>query len=249
MSHDKKIAIIDGNEAAAHIAYLTNEVAAIYPITPSSNMGECRPVDVRRPQEPLGRGATVEMQSEGGAAAVHGAAVRCPHDHFHRLAGPPAHDPQHVQDRRRTRHLDGLPCLRPPSPLPAPPSSATTRTSWPAARSAGPCWPPTASREVMDTAHCPGVTLKARVLFLHFFDGFRTSHEVSKIQLIADDIVRKMIKDELVGQPRARALNPEKPFIRGTAQNPDVYEAARRSTSSTRPAPTSSRRRWRSSAS
>jgi pyruvate-ferredoxin/flavodoxin oxidoreductase len=79
-------------------------------------------------------------------------------------------------------------------------------------------------QEVMDSALiAQAATLKSRVPFLHFFDGFRTSHEVSKVEMIADDVIRAMISDQLVADHRARALNPEKPFIRGTAQNPDVY--------------------------
>ena len=227
MSHDKKIAIIDGNEAAAHIAYLTNEVAAIYPITPSSNMGEWADQWMSEGRKNLWGvvPTVVEMQSEGGAAgAVHGAlqsgaltttftasqGLLLMIPNMYKIAGELTSTVFHVSARSLAAsalsifgdHQDVMAC-----------------------RQIG--WAMLASnsvQEVMDTALiAQAATLKARVPFLHFFDGFRTSHEVSKIQLIADDIIRKMIKDELVADHRARALNPEKPFIRGTAQNPDVY--------------------------
>ena len=227
MSHKKQIAIIDGNEAAAHIAYKTTEVAAIYPITPSSNMGEWA-------DEWMSQGKTniwgavpsvVEMQSEGGAAgAVHGAlqtgaltttftasqGLLLMIPNMYKIAGELTSTVFHVSARSLAAsalsifgdHQDVMAC-----------------------RQIG--WAMLASnsvQEVLDTALiAQAATLKSRVPFLHFFDGFRTSHEISKIEMISDDVIRAMVSDQLVADHRARALNPEKPFIRGTAQNPDVY--------------------------
>ena len=227
MSKKKQIAIIDGNEAAAHIAYKTTEIAAIYPITPSSNMGEWA-------DEWMSEGKTniwgavptvVEMQSEGGAAgAVHGAlqtgaltttftasqGLLLMIPNMYKIAGELTSTVFHVSARSLAAsalsifgdHQDVMAC-----------------------RQIG--WAMLASnsvQEVLDTALiAQAATLKARVPFLHFFDGFRTSHEISKIEMISDDVIRAMVSDQLVADHRARALNPEKPFIRGTAQNPDVY--------------------------
>ena len=223
----KKIAIIDGNEAAAHVAYKTTEVAAIYPITPSSNMGEWADQWASEGRPNLwGTVPTVaEMQSEGGAAgAVHGAlqsgaltttftasqGLLLMIPNMYKIAGELTSTVFHVSARSLAAsalsifgdHQDVMAC-----------------------RQIG--WAMLASnsvQEVMDTALiAQASTLKARVPFLHFFDGFRTSHEVSKVELLSDEIIRAMISDQLIADHRARALNPEKPFIRGTAQNPDVY--------------------------
>ncbi len=227
MSNEKKIAIIDGNEAAAHVAYKTTEIAAIYPITPSSNMGEWADQWASEGRKNIwGTVPTVaEMQSEGGAAgAVHGAlqsgaltttftasqGLLLMIPNMYKIAGELTSTVFHVSARSLAAsalsifgdHQDVMAC-----------------------RQIG--WAMLASnsvQEVMDTALiAQASTLKARVPFLHFFDGFRTSHEVAKVELLADEIIRKMINDQLVADHRARALNPEKPFIRGTAQNPDVY--------------------------
>ena len=227
MSKEKKIAIIDGNEAAAHVAYKTCEVAAIYPITPSSNMGEWADQWMSEGRKNLwGTVPTVvEMQSEGGAAgAVHGAlqsgaltttftasqGLLLMIPNMYKIAGELTSTVFHVSARSLAAsalsifgdHQDVMAC-----------------------RQIG--WAMLASnsvQEVMDTALiAQAATLKSRVPFLHFFDGFRTSHEVAKVELLADEIIRAMISDQLIADHRARALNPEKPFIRGTAQNPDVY--------------------------
>ena len=223
----KKIAIIDGNEAAAHIAYLTNEVAAIYPITPSSNMGEWADEWAAQGRKNLWGAVprVVEMQSEAGAAgAVHGAlqsgaltttftasqGLLLMIPNMYKIAGELTSTVFHVSARSLAAsalsifgdHQDVMAC-----------------------RQIG--WAMLASnsvQEVMDMALiAQAATLKARVPFLHFFDGFRTSHEISKIEMISNEVIRQMISDQLVADHRARALNPEKPFIRGTAQNPDVY--------------------------
>jgi pyruvate-ferredoxin/flavodoxin oxidoreductase len=227
MSSKKNIAIIDGNEAAAHVAYKTTEVAAIYPITPSSNMGEWADQWASEGRPNLwGTVPTVaEMQSEGGAAgAVHGAlqsgaltttftasqGLLLMIPNMYKIAGELTSTVFHVSARSLAAsalsifgdHQDVMAC-----------------------RQIG--WAMLASnsvQEVMDTALiAQASTLKSRVPFLHFFDGFRTSHEVAKVDLLADEIIRAMISDQLIADHRARALNPEKPFIRGTAQNPDVY--------------------------
>ena len=227
MSKEKKIAIIDGNEAAAHVAFKTTEVAAIYPITPSSNMGEWADQWMSEGRKNLWGAvpSVVEMQSEGGAAgAVHGAlqsgaltttftasqGLLLMIPNMYKIAGELTSTVFHVSARSLAAsalsifgdHQDVMAC-----------------------RQIG--WAMLASnsvQEVMDSALiAQAATLKSRVPFLHFFDGFRTSHEVAKVELLADDVIRAMISDQLVADHRARALNPEKPFIRGTAQNPDVY--------------------------
>jgi pyruvate-ferredoxin/flavodoxin oxidoreductase len=227
MSSKQNITIIDGNEAAAHVAFKTNEVAAIYPITPSSNMGEWADQWASEGRKNLwGTVPTVvEMQSEAGAAgAVHGAlqsgaltttftasqGLLLMIPNMYKIAGELTSTVFHVSARSLAAsalsifgdHQDVMAC-----------------------RQIG--WAMLASnsvQEVMDTALiAQAATLKARVPFLHFFDGFRTSHEVAKVELLADEIIRAMISDPLIADHRARALNPEKPFIRGTAQNPDVY--------------------------
>jgi pyruvate-ferredoxin/flavodoxin oxidoreductase len=227
MSTEKKIAIIDGNEAAAHVAYMASEVAAIYPITPSSNMGEWADQWMSEGRKNLwGTVPTVvEMQSEAGAAgAVHGAlqsgaltttftasqGLLLMIPNMYKIAGELTSTVFHVSARSIAAsalsifgdHQDVMAC-----------------------RQIG--WGMLASnsvQEVMDTALIAhAATLKSRVPFIHFFDGFRTSHEVSKIEMLPDETIRAMISDELIADHRERALNPEKPFIRGTAQNPDVY--------------------------
>ncbi len=231
MSTEKKIAIIDGNEAAAYIAHKTNEVCAIYPITPSSNMGEWADQWSAEGKTNIwGSIPTVaEMQSEGGAAgAVHGAlqsgaltttftasqGLLLMIPNMYKIAGELTSTVFHVSARSLATsalsifgdHQDVM---------------AVRQTGWGLLAS-------NTVQEVMDTALiAQAATLKSRVPFVHFFDGFRTSHEVAKIEYIADDIIRSMVKDELVIAHRERALNPEKPVMRGTAQNPDVYFQSR----------------------
>ena len=113
----------------------------------------------------------------------------------------------------------------------------------------GACWPPTRCRRRTDFALiAQAATLEARIPFIHFFDGFRTSHEVDKIEQLADDDLRAMIDDDLVRAHRARALSPDRPFMRGTAQNPDVYFQAREAVNPFYLAcPASCRTRWTAS--
>jgi len=223
----KTITIIDGNEAAAYIAHKTNEVCAIYPITPSSNMGEWADQWSSEGRQniwgtvPL----VVELQSEGGASgAVHGAlqtgaltttftasqGLLLMIPNMYKIAGELTSTVFHVS--ARSLACQALSIFGDHSDV-----MATRQTGFAmlAANSV---------QQVMDMALiAQAATLEARVPFVHFFDGFRTSHEVSKIALVGDDTIRAMISDDLVFAHRQRALSPDRPFIRGTAQNPDVY--------------------------
>src|SRR5512136_428306 len=222
---------IDGNEAAAYVAHKTNEVIAIYPITPSSNMGEHADEWSAYGRKniwgtvPL----VVEMQSEGGAAgAVHGAlqtgsltttftasqGLLLMIPNMYKIAGELTATVFHIAARALAAHA--LSIFGDHSDV-----MAARSTGWAMLCSNNP-------QEVMDLGLiAQAATLRARVPFLHFFDGFRTSHEIRKIEELADEDIRAMINDDLVLAHRQRALNPEHPVIRGTAQNPDVYFQAR----------------------
>ncbi len=222
----KKITI-DGNTAAAHVAHATNEIIAIYPITPSSVMGEIS-------DEKSAKGVkniwgtvpqVVEMQSEGGAAgAVHGAlqagaltttftasqGLLLMIPNMFKIAGELTSTVFHVSARAIAAqalsifgdHSDVMSCRT---------------TGWAMLCSNN-------AQEVMDFALiAQAATLRSRVPFLHFFDGFRTSHEVLKVEELTFDDMRAMVDDELVAAHKARALSPDRPVLRGTAQNPDVY--------------------------
>ena len=231
MSKDKKIAIIDGNEAAAHIAFKTTEVAAIYPITPSSNMGEWADQWMSEGRKNIWGAvpSVVEMQSEGGAAgAAHGAVqsgaltttftasqgLMLMIPNMYKIAGELTSAVFHVA--ARSLATQGL-------------SIFGDHQDVMAVRPTGFCLLASGSvQEAHDMALiAQAATLEARVPFIHFFDGFRTSHEVNKLTLLTDDEIRAMIRDDLVLAHRARALNPDRPFIRGTAQNPDTYFQSR----------------------
>jgi pyruvate-ferredoxin/flavodoxin oxidoreductase len=227
----RKMVTIDGNEAAAYVAHKLNEVIAIYPITPSSNMGEW--ADEWSSQGRKNLWGTVpsvtEMQSEGGAAgAVHGAlqtgalsttftasqGLLLMIPNMFRIAGELTATVFHVSARALATstlsifgdHSDVL---------------ATRSTGWALLAS-------NSVQEVMDMALiAQAATLESRVPFIHFFDGFRTSHEVQKIEQLADEDMRALISDELVLAHRSRALSPEHPVLRGSAQNPDVYFQSR----------------------
>jgi pyruvate-ferredoxin/flavodoxin oxidoreductase len=227
----RPIVTIDGNEAAAYIAHKTNEVIAIYPITPSSNMGEWADAwSADRKTNIWGAvPLVIEMQSEGGAAgAVHGAlqtgsltttftasqGLLLMIPNMFKIAGELTPTVFHIAARTIATHA--LSIFGDHSDV-----MATRSTGWAMLCSSNP-------QEVMDLALiAQASTLKARVPFLHFFDGFRTSHEIRKIEELSDDDIRAMIDEELVQAHRARALNPEHPVIRGTAQNPDVFFQAR----------------------
>ena len=227
MSTDKMIATIDGNEAAAYVAYRTNEVCAIYPITPSSTMAELADEWASKELRNIWGQVpdVIEMQSEGGAAGtVHGAlqtgsltttftasqGLMLMLPNMYKIAGELTPTVFHVA--ARSLAAQGL-------------SIFGDHQDVMAARTTGFALLGAASvQEVHDFALlAQAATLRARIPIIHFFDGFRTSHEVNKLELLPDSIIRKMIPDELVIAHRKRALNPDHPFIRGTAQNPDVY--------------------------
>ncbi len=222
---------LDGNEAAAHVAYQLSEVVAIYPITPSSAMGEWADQWAVQGRPNLwGTVPTVvEMQSEGGAAgALHGAlqsgalattftasqGLLLMIPNMYKIAGELTATVFHVAARAlATQAL----------------SIFGDHSDVMAARATGFALLASGSvQEAMDLALVAhAATLESRVPFLHFFDGFRTSHEVAKVEPLAPAALRAMIRDDLVRAHRARALSPDHPVIRGTAQNPDVYFQAR----------------------
>ena len=222
---------VDGNEAAALIAHKTNEVVAIYPITPASPMGEfCDQWTAQGRKNLFGKVPDViEMQSEGGAAAaVHGAlqagslsttftasqGLLLMIPTMFKVAGELLPTVFHISARTIATHALSI---------------FGDHSDVMACRSTG--WAMLASnsiQEVHDFALiAQSATLEARVPFLHFFDGFRTSHEVNKIEVIADETVRAMINEERIRDHRDRAMDPDRPVLRGTAQNPDVFFQAR----------------------
>ncbi|MFW5772471.1 MAG: pyruvate:ferredoxin (flavodoxin) oxidoreductase [Phototrophicaceae bacterium] len=222
---------IDGNEVVARIAYKVNEVIAIYPITPSSGMGEWADAWAAAGEPNLWGTvpSVVEMQSEGGAAgAIHGSlqsgsltttftasqGLMLMLPNFYKIAGELTPAVFHIA--ARSLAAQGLSIFGDHSDVMA------ARATGMALLSSG------SVQEAQDMALIAhAATLKARIPFLHFFDGFRTSHEVNKVEIVNDDVIRAMIDDELVFAHRSRALSPDNPFIRGTAQNPDVYFQAR----------------------
>ncbi|NEQ76580.1 MAG: pyruvate:ferredoxin (flavodoxin) oxidoreductase [Okeania sp. SIO2C9] len=230
---DKTFATLDGNEAVARVAHKLNEVIAIYPITPSSPMGEW--ADAWSSQGTPNIWGTVpsvvEMQSEGGAAgAVHGSlqtgsltttftasqGLLLMIPNLYKIAGELTCCVIHVA--ARSLAAQGL-------------SIFGDHSDVMAARATGFAMLCSASvQEAHDLALISQVaTLEVRLPFIHFFDGFRTSHEVQKIELLPETVLREMIDDEFVFAHRARGLTPDRPVLRGTAQNPDVYFQARES--------------------
>ncbi len=218
---------IDGNEAAAHVAYRVSEVVAIYPITPSSPMGELSDAwSAVKTKNIWGTVPSVtEMQSEGGAAgAVHGSlqsgaltttftasqGLLLMIPNMYKIAGELTPAVFHVT--ARSLAAQGLSIFGDHSDV-----MSTRQTGFGLICS-------NSVQEVMDTAMIAHkASLESRIPFVHFFDGFRTSHEVMKIEELSDADIRAMIDEESVKNFRARALTPDRPFIRGTAQNPDVY--------------------------
>ncbi len=218
---------LDGNEAVAHVAYHVSEVAAIYPITPSSPMGESSDAWSAVGEKNIWGSVpkVIEMQSEGGAAgALHGAlqagalgttftssqGLLLMIPNMYKIAGELTSTVIHVAARAVAAqalsifgdHQDAM---------------ATRQTGFALLSS-------NSVQEAMDLALIShAATLESRIPFLHFFDGFRTSHEVSKIEQLSLDDMRAMIDDELVRAHRERALSPDHPVLRGSAQNPDVY--------------------------
>ena len=234
MPDTKKMVMIDGNAAAAHVAHALSEVIAIYPITPSSPMGELSDEFSAQGRKNIWGTIpqVVELQSEAGAAgAVHGAlssgaltttftasqGLLLMIPNMYKIAGECTSAVFHIAARAIAAHALSI---------------YGDHQDVMAARATG--WAQLASnnvQEAMDIALIAhAATLEARVPFLHFFDGFRTSHEVSKVEELSYEVMRQMISDELVRAHRARGLSPEHPSIRGTSQNPDVYFTSREAT-------------------
>jgi len=227
----KKMLMIDGNEAVASVAYRLNELALIYPITPSSPMAEHFDVWMTEGRKNIwGNVVSItEMQAEGGAAgAIHGSlqvgaltttftssqGLLLMIPNMYKIAGELTPFVQHVASRSLAAngssifgdHQDVMAC----------------RQTGFAMLSSG------SVQEAHDFACiAQAATLKSRIPFQHFFDGFRTSHEVSKFEALSDDDLRFMIDDELVAAHRQRALTPERPVLRGSWHNPDTYFQSR----------------------
>lgn len=227
----RKLKTIDGNEAVAHVAYRVNEVICIYPITPSSPMGEFS--DAWSSEVVPNIWGTVpsvvEMQSEGGAAgAVHGSlqtgsltttftasqGLLLMIPNMYKIAGELIPAVFHVA--ARSIAAQGLSIFGDHSDV-----MSTRATGWAMLCSSS-------VQEAMDMALvAQAATLESRIPFINFFDGFRTSHEVMKVEMLTEDDMRTMIDMDLVMAHRGRALTPDHPVLRGTAQNPDVYFQAR----------------------
>ncbi|GAB5409515.1 MAG: pyruvate:ferredoxin (flavodoxin) oxidoreductase [Balneolaceae bacterium] len=228
---EKIIKTMDGNEAAAHVAFKTNEVIAIYPITPASPMGEWADMwSVKKQKNIWGDiPKIIEMQSEGGAAGVvhgslqggsltttftasQGLLLMLPN--MYKIAGELTPTVFHIAARSiATQAL----------------SIFGDHTDVMAVRSAG--WGmlfANSVQEAMDfSLISQASTLASRIPFLHIFDGFRTSHEISKIEVIPEEVIKTMINNDLVKAHKDRGMDPDNPFIRGTAQNPDVFFQSR----------------------
>ena len=226
-----RMVTIDGNEAAAYVAYKTNEVIAIYPITPSSPMGESSDEWASKSQKNIWGMTPIvrELQSEGGAAGtVHGSlqtgaltttftasqGLLLMIPNMFKIAGEQTSTVFHIAARSVATHA--LSIFGDHSDV-----MATRSTGWGMLFS-------NSIQEVMDFALiAQAATLESRVPFLHAFDGFRTSHEVMKIEELSDEQIRAMIDEQLVRAHRRRALTPDRPVMRGTAQNPDVFFQSR----------------------
>ncbi len=228
---EKRFVTLDGNEATANIAHLCNEVMAIYPITPSSGLGEMPDAWAAAGRKNAFGSVphVVEMQSEAGAAgAVHGAlqagaitstftasqGLLLMIPNMFKIAGELTPTVFHVTARTVATHALSI---------------FGDHSDVMACRSTG--WAMLASGSVQEAQDMALIahqaTLEARVPFLHFYDGFRISHEVNKIEPLSDDDVRAFLDKELIRQHRHRALSPERPKLRGSAQNPDHFFQAR----------------------
>ena len=228
---EQKMVILDGNEAAASVAYRLSEVVAIYPITPSSPMAEWADQWRSEGKKNLWGALPIveELQSEGGAAgALHGAlqagafgttftasqGLLLMIPNMFKIAGELTPATMHVTARTLATHALSI---------------FGDHSDVMACRSTG--WAMLASNSVQEVADMALVaqiaTLESRIPFMHFFDGFRTSHEVGKIFPISDETIRALVDDKYIIQYRQNALCPDRPFIRGTAQNPDVFFQAR----------------------
>ena len=232
-AHTATLTTMDGNQAAAHIAYRTSEVIAIYPITPASPMGEFADLWSAQDQRNIW-GTTprvIELQAEGGAAGtVHGAlqsgaltttftasqGLLLMIPNMYKIAGELTPSVFHIA--ARSIAAQGLSIFGDHSDV-----MAARATGWAMLFS-------NSVQEVMDQALIShAATLATRVPFLHIFDGFRTSHELQKISLVSDDVIEHLMDGDAIRAHRARRLTPDAPVMRGTAQNPDVFFQARES--------------------
>ncbi len=228
---DRRLVTLDGNEAAASVAFRTSEVIAIYPITPSSPMGEFSDDWAAHGDKNVWGllPDVVEMQSEGGAAgAVHGAlqagaltttftasqGLLLMIPNMYKIAGELTSYCMHVAARTVAAHALSI---------------FGDHSDVMACRQIG--FALVASGSVQEAHDLAAIsmasTLRSRIPFLHFFDGFRTSHEVAKIEELTDDDLRDLLPADLIKAHRERALTPDRPVLRGTAQNPDVFFQAR----------------------
>ncbi|MDD4202468.1 MAG: pyruvate:ferredoxin (flavodoxin) oxidoreductase, partial [Candidatus Omnitrophica bacterium] len=217
----------DGNSAVAHVAHATNEVIAIYPITPSSNMGEIADVKSAAGKKNIWGSVPIvaELQSEGGASgAVHGSltagaltttftasqGLLLMIPNMYKIAGELCPTVFHIA--ARSLACQALSIFGDHSDV-----MAARQTGWAMLSSSS-------VQEAMDFALISqAATLESRIPFLHFFEGFRVSHEIQKIEELNFDDMREMINSDLVRAHRLRGLNPEHPMLKGTSQNPDVY--------------------------
>jgi len=228
---EQKMVILDGNEAAASVAYRLSEVVAIYPITPSSPMAEWADQWRSEGKKNIWGALPIveELQSEGGAAgALHGAlqagafgttftasqGLLLMIPNMYKIAGELTPATMHVTARTLATHALSI---------------FGDHSDVMACRSTG--WAMLASNSVQEVADMALVaqiaTLESRIPFIHFFDGFRTSHEVGKILPISDETIRALVDDKYIIQFRQNALSPDRPVLRGSAQNPDVFFQAR----------------------
>ncbi|MFZ5766661.1 MAG: pyruvate:ferredoxin (flavodoxin) oxidoreductase [Thermodesulfobacteriota bacterium] len=227
----RKMVTIDGNQACTHVAYATSEIITIYPITPSSPMAAEADAKANAGQKNIWGSvpAVTQMQSEGGVAgALHGSltvGALCTTfsasqglmlllPNMNKIAGELTPTVFHIT--ARSLAYQGL-------------SIFGDHSDVMAARQTG--WAMLASQNVQEAQDMALIatqaTLKSRIPFMHFFDGFRTSHEIQKIEQVNEDDMRAMIDEELVIAHRLRGLSPDRPMMRGTAQNPDVYFTGR----------------------
>jgi len=228
---EQKMVIMDGNEAAASVAYRLSEVVAIYPITPSSPMAEWADQWLSEGKKNIWGALPIveELQSEGGAAgALHGAlqagafgttftasqGLLLMIPNMYKIAGELTPATMHVTARTLATHALSI---------------FGDHSDVMACRSTG--WAMLSSNSVQEVADLALVaqiaTLESRIPFIHFFDGFRTSHEIGKIHPISDETIRALLDDKYIIQYRQNALSPDRPIIRGSAQNPDVFFQAR----------------------
>lgn len=230
---EKPTITLDGNEAASRVAYLTNEVVSIYPITPASPMGENSDAWAAKDMKNIWGSVpdVIEMQSEGGASgACHGSlqagaltttftasqGLLLMIPNLFKIAGELTPTVFHISARSVATHALSI---------------FAEHSDVLACRGTG--WGMLASGSVQEAQDMAMIsqmaTLESRVPFIHFFDGFRTSHEINKIELLTEAEIRELTDEDLIRAHRARAMNPDKPIIRGTAQNPDVFFQARES--------------------